>query len=382
MKPKISQKKQSSAYAVDADASTEYAFAIDRPDPMLEITIGQPPLKVLVDSGATSNVISSATWGQLKQDGIRCASKEANGKKVYTYASDVPLKVKGTFTCQAECGSRSTQAEFLVIDKDGVPLLGKDTAMKLGVLKIGVDVGAVSHTQNIPEMYPELFKGVGKLNTHQVTLHIKKDVPPVAQPTRRVPYNLRDKVENKIQELLRADIIEHVDGPTQWLNPVVVLPKSKGEIRLCLDMRRANEAIIRGRHPIPTVDEILQGMNGSRTFSKLDLKWGYHHLELTPESREITTFAVHSGVYRYKRLIFGVLSASKQDQYEVSTALTGLEGVENISDDIIVHGPDQESHDKRLHAVPTSSSRTRSDTKPAEVPVPHGSTDFHGHIAV
>ena len=62
-------------------------------------------------------------------------------------------------------------------------------------------------------------------------------------------------MENKIQELLRADIIEHVDGPTQWLNPVVVVPKSKGEIRLCLDTRRANEAIIRGRHPIPTVDE-------------------------------------------------------------------------------------------------------------------------------
>lgn len=83
-----------------------------------------------------------------------------------------------------------------------------------------------------------------------------------------------------------------------------------GDIRLCVDMRRANEAIMRERHPIPTIDEITQGMNGSSVFSKLDLKWGYHQLELTPESKYITTFVTHCGLYRYKRLLFGVNSAS------------------------------------------------------------------------
>lgn len=223
-------------------------------------------------------------------------------KKLYTYASDVPLQVKGTFTCQAKCGSKSTRAEFLVIDGKGVPLLGKDTAMKLGVLKIGVDVAMVSDKPKIQDMYPELFQGVGKLNTHQVKLHVNKTVEPVAQPLRRMPFNLRRKVEQKLDELLEGDIIEPVDGATTWLNPVVIAPKSDGSIRLCLDMRRANEAIIRQRYPIPTVDEVLQNMNGSTVFSKLDLKWGYHQLELTPESRDITTFATHRGVYRYKRL--------------------------------------------------------------------------------
>lgn len=114
---------------------------------------------------------------------------------------------------------------------------------------------------------------------------------------------------------------------------------------------KANEAIIRERYPIPTVDEILQGLNGSAIFTKLDLKWGYYQLELTLESREITTFAVHNGVYRYKRLIFGVSTASEQYQHEIANALAGIEGVENISDDVIIHAPDQETHDKRLHAV-------------------------------
>ncbi len=53
-------------------------------------------------------------------------------------------------------------------------------------------------------------------------------------------------------------------------------------------MRRMNKTIIRGRYLIPTVDELLQGMNGSAIFSQLDLMWEYHQLELTPESKVIT----------------------------------------------------------------------------------------------
>ncbi|KAJ8411636.1 hypothetical protein AAFF_G00164440 [Aldrovandia affinis] len=225
--------------------------------------------------------------------------------------------------------------------------------MKLGVLKIGVDVAAVVDKQSLEQQYPKLFQGVGKLNSKQVSLHINPEVKPVAQPLRRIPFNLRGAVEAKIKQLLDMDIIEPVDGPTPWVNPVVIVPKADNDVRLCLDMRRANQAIERERYPIPTVDEILQGMNGSTVFSKLDLKWGYHQLELSPESWGITTFAVHNGVYRYKRLIFGVSSASEQYQHEVANALAGIEGVENISDDIIVHAQDQDTHDKRLHAVLT-----------------------------
>ena len=134
-------------------------------------------------------------------------------------------------------------------------------------------------------------------------------------------------------------------------NPIVVVPKSRGDIRLCIDMRRANEAIRRARHPIPTVDEITQSISGSKVFSKLDLKWEYHQLELSPESREITTFAIHCGLFRCKRLLFGVNSASEKYQYEIQTALAGIEGQENISDDIIVHGKDQKEHDLLLEKV-------------------------------
>ena len=144
-------------------------------------------------------------------------------------------------------------------------------------------------------------------------------------------------------------IIEPVKGPAPWFNPVVIVLKNNGEIRLCVDMRQANQAIMRRRYPIPTVNKVLHTINGSKVFSKLDLKWGYHQLELSPESRDITTFATPDGLFRYKRLLSGVCSASEQYQHETASALAGTESVENILDDIVVHGSDTETHNRRLH---------------------------------
>lgn len=83
---------------------------------------------------------------------------------------------------------------------------------------------------------------------------------------------------------------------------------------------------------------MILDLNGAKVFSKLDLNAGYHQLELHPESRNITTFSTHVGLRRYKRLSFGILSADEVFQNTLSTALEGLRGVRNISDDIIVFG--------------------------------------------
>ena len=109
-------------------------------------------------------------------------------------------------------GKGKAQAEFLVIKRKGV--LCKDTAMKLGVLRIGVDVATVAETkQTLQQQFPEVFNGIGKLKSKQVTLHVDPKVKPVAQPLRRTAFKFQEKVEKKIQELLDCDIIEEVDGP-------------------------------------------------------------------------------------------------------------------------------------------------------------------------
>ena len=127
--------------------------------------------------------------------------------------------------------------------------------------------------------------------------------------------------------------------------------KNPNEVRVCVDMRLPNQAIRRERHPSPTVHDIIHSLNGGQKFSKLDLRSGYHQLVLAPESRYITTFATHKGLKRYKRLNFGTSSAAEIFQYTIQRALDGIDGVLNISDDIILFGKRTAEHDKALEAT-------------------------------
>ena len=114
-----------------------------------------------------------------------------------------------------------------------------------------------------------------------------KSVLPVVQPSRKIPDNLRQKLSGNLTE---QEEIEKVEGPTTWVSPLVIVSKRDGDIRIIVDMRVANQAIQRERHPIPTVEETVQEISGGCHFSKLDLCFGYHQLELDAASQEKLTF--------------------------------------------------------------------------------------------
>ena len=79
-----------------------------------------------------------------------------------------------------------------------------------------------------------------------------------------------------------------------------------------------------------------------------DATQAYHQLELHPESRYITTFSTHAGLYRYKRLNYGTNASAEIFQYTLQTHLQGLNGVAIIADDIIVLGANRTEHDENL----------------------------------
>ena len=136
-------------------------------------------------------------------------------------------------------------SKFTLIEGKGEALLGRKAAIELGVLKLQIPEQFVNSVTDRVARHQHLFQGIGKLKDYQMKLHIDPQVQPVAQTVRQTAFGLRGKIEEKLDELLGGDIIEKVDGPTPWVNPVVVVPKSNGEIRLCVDMRCANKVIIR-----------------------------------------------------------------------------------------------------------------------------------------
>ena len=135
---------------------------------------------------------------------------------------------------------------------------------------------------------------------------------------------------------------------TDWISPIVIVPKKDDNIRLCVDMRAANTAIKRVRHPIPTVKDISLQLNGAKLFLKLDLSQAYHQLELSPTSRQITAFTTHSGLYRFKRLNYGTNSAAEIFQHTLQQVLHGIKDVRNIADDILIFGATYAEHNATL----------------------------------
>ena len=135
----------------------------------------------------------------------------------------------------------------------------KKTATDIGLLRVGpeylsmVNQSVGTAVNVIVNKHDAVFKGVGKLKDDQLKVHLNPDISPVARPQRRLPFHFRKDVEKKLQELQDLDIIDDVEGPTPWVLPLVAVPKSNGDVRVCVDMRRANEAVIPKRHPIPTL---------------------------------------------------------------------------------------------------------------------------------
>ena len=213
-------------------------FSVNTSACTMAINIDDNPVNMIIDSGSSCNIIPEATFRKMPGLTLKCCNN-----RVYAYASHNPLQVVGC--CDVKMlvhgGGHVNTATVLVVKGDHAALLGRKTAEQLGVLRVGLAENVyttdVLTKEKLREMYPQVFSGLGKLKNYQLELNIDESVKPVAQPIRRIPFSRREKVEEKLRELEDMDVIEKVDSPTTWMNPLVTVEKPNGDIRVCLDMR-------------------------------------------------------------------------------------------------------------------------------------------------
>ena len=336
---------------VNDDNADDYLFqvsAVNNSRPKTEILVAGVSLQMLLDTGASVNVIDQSSYQRLGKPPMTGEPVSP----IFPYGGDTPLPVLGVCrleTCQS--GHPPLTLLYHIVEGSHGNILGFDASTELGLIHV------VRELDQWQQSFPLLSKGIGKLKGRKFALHINKDIRPVAITNRRTPFHLRGKVEDELNKLLADDIIEAVSGePTPWVSPIVTPPKKDGSIRLCVDMREPNKAIQRERHCMPTTEELIHDLNGAVLFSKIDLRAGYHQLELETESRYITTFSTHKGLYRYKRLSFGISSASEIFQHAIHEVIRDVKGAKNISDDIICfgRGPDAKAdHDRAVRETLT-----------------------------
>lgn len=321
---------------------------IGESDDIIFVKIAGVITEMLIDSGCKYNILDERSWSQIRQQAVTndYRLQEIPKTTFKSYGSKIPLKVVASFATKIEIPhfNRATVATFHVVQYGNISLLGKDTAMQLGVLKLGV----TNFVNNVNEDLHHVFP---KVRDVLVEIPINKEIPPVVQSVRRPPISLLKLIDLKLKELLELDIIEEVNEPSLWVSPLVPIIKDDGNIRLCIDMRKANEAILRQNHPLPTMEDFLPRLREAKYFSKLDIKNAFHQLELSKTSRYITTFITHKGMFRYKRLLFGVNCAPEIFQKTLETILCKCKNALNYIDDIIVFGADKEEHDDCLRGV-------------------------------
>ena len=197
--------------------------------------------------------------------------------------------------------------------------MGRPAIEKLGLLSRVNNIEEKSST--VMSEFPKLFKGLGSLEG-EYRIELKPNATPFALSTpRRVAIPLMWKVKKELEAMEKMGIITRVNQPTDWCSGMVVVPKSNGKVRICVDMTKLNENVRRERHVLPSVEHTLAQLGDARMFSKLDANAGFWQIKLAPESALLTTFITPFGRFCFKRLPFGITSAPEYFQKRISAIL-------------------------------------------------------------
>jgi hypothetical protein len=156
---------------------------------------------------------------------------------------------------------------------------------------------------------------------------------------------LKDIVKEELQKLLQANHIYPILD-SQWVSPLVIVPKKNDKWRICVDFRELNKATHRDYFPLPFIDQVLDTLSRKKYFSFLDGFSGYNQIQIEPEDQDKTTFTYPWGNYDYRVLPFGICNAPTTFQRVVLAIFYDLTNdcIEVYMDDFTVHGNDfQES---------------------------------------
>ena len=316
----------------------------------LSLKINGTPVEMEVDTGAAISILNEPTFDRVKQSS---SGQLTLGLKTYTGGD---ITVLGEATCIVSYNGAPLSVSLPVVTGAGPNLLGRDLITTFGVdlqnLTAVNTIAAGGPLQELLHKHSPVFsEGLGCYNGPPVTLKVKPDAQPKFYKARSVPFALKGKVEEELQDLQARGILSPVKH-SPWATPVVPVLKKNGKVRLCGDYKLTiNLASPTESYPLPLVDELLAKMSGGKFFSKLDLSNAYLQLPLDPLSKQYVTINTHRGLFQYNRLPFGVASAPAIFQRHMETLLQGLDGVSVYLDDILVSGRSLEEHLTRLAGV-------------------------------
>ena len=230
-------------------------------------------------------------------------------------------------------------------------------------------------TTDIKQKFEELCEEYGEAfskNNEDIgrTKLVKMDIdtgdsPPVSSRPYTLPLRHYEWVQREIESLEHAGVI--TKSMSKWASPIVIVPKKSApgeppKRRLCVDFRKVNElqqeVITAGKtkgqisiHPLPKIDEMYVKLKGTKLFSTIDLRSGYHHIVLGKSSRAKTAFVTPFGKYEFLMVPFGLAQAPAYFQLLMNKVLKGLKFAMTYLDDTIIFSENELQHLEHLEIV-------------------------------
>jgi hypothetical protein len=177
------------------------------------------------------------------------------------------------------------------------------------------------------------------------------DHKPLFQRPYRVSPQENKVIYEELQKMLQAGVIEPARSP--WASPVILIQKSDGSWRFCIDFRKINKITKSIHWPVTRIDDCLACFGGRKWFSNLDLFAGYWQIKMAEQDKEKTTFICKYGTYQFKVMAFGLKNAPSlfQEMMEKVLADVLMQFVVVYLDDVTIHSSDEAEHLKHIDAV-------------------------------
>ena len=291
-----------------------------------------------LDTGAQANIlpidVATALGAEIKPSQSRLVS----------YSGD-PINSHGVAVLLVSHKMGEKSVVFELADAGSCPVLGLAACVQFNLIG---RIDSVT-TEDIISEFKECFTGIGCLDREH-EIRIDPSIKPVVNRARRIPLSMVDKVKAELQVMEELGIIAKVDEPTEWVSSMVVAEKKDGSVRICLDPKELNKAILREHHHIPTLDDIAHKFAGMKVFTILDMKHAYWHVPLDRKSQLLTTFNTPFGRMCFRRLPFGINSSAEVFEKRVEEMFGDLQ-VAIYFDDLIVFGRSKEEHDTNLRKL-------------------------------